>query len=129
MAIWLGGPRFLEDFAVPRIQAAARNADRPVPRILAGLPVAVTRASRARESAERFLALSSKLPSYRRTLERGGADSPGQVAIIGDEEQVARELDTLAALGVTDFNAVTLPVEGDAEAITRTHAFLARWNA
>ncbi|MCH2169169.1 LLM class flavin-dependent oxidoreductase [Myxococcota bacterium] len=127
-AIWLGGPHFLENFAVPRIRTAAREANRPVPRILAGLPIAVTRASGARESAERFLALSSKLPSYRRTLELEGASSPGQVAIIGEEEQVGSRLDALADLGVSDFNAITFPVEGDPDAIERTRTFLAHWN-
>jgi F420-dependent oxidoreductase-like protein len=58
-AIWLGGPRYLETFAIPRLRAAARAAGRPAPRIACGLPVAVTRAGpKARASAEAFLARS-----------------------------------------------------------------------
>jgi F420-dependent oxidoreductase-like protein len=125
-AIWLGGPRYLETFAIPRLRAAARAAGRPAPRIACGLPVAVTRAGpKARASAEAFLARSARLPAYQRALARERAASPADVALVGDEEEVARGLARLAGLGATDFAAVTLPIEGDPEAPARTRAFLA----
>jgi len=127
VAIWLGGPRYLEDFAIPRIQDAAWQATRLLPpRIACGLPVAVCSDREAgRRSAEAFLAPSAKLPAYRRVLELDGARSPADVAILGDEDAVSRRLDALAKLGVTDFNAVLFPVEGDADCMARTTAFLA----
>jgi F420-dependent oxidoreductase-like protein len=127
VAIWLGGPRFLEEFALPRIQAGASRADRAVPpRVFSGLPVVVTSdADGAREAAQRFLGLSSKLPAYRAVLEREGVETPSEVAIVGDEEKVARELEHIAALGIPDFHAVTFPVESDPDALRRTHRFLA----
>jgi F420-dependent oxidoreductase-like protein len=77
VAIWLGGPRYLESFALPRVRAAARRAGRPEPRIACGLPVAVTRSgASARSSAEAFLARSARLPAYRRVLAREGVASP-----------------------------------------------------
>ena len=74
VAIWLGGPRYLEEFALPRVRRAAQQAGRPAPRIVCGLPVAVTRErAAARAAAARLLAQSSRLPSYRAVLEREGA--------------------------------------------------------
>ncbi len=125
-AIWLGGPRFLEELAVPRLRSAAREAGRPSPRIACGLTIALARdAARAREAAEAFLARSARLPAYRRVLEREGAPSPGAVALVGDEAELERRLDALAGLGVTDLNAVTFPVDGDPDVEARTLDFLA----
>lgn len=125
VAIWLGGPRYLEEFALPRIRAAAQAAGRASPRVAAGLPVAVADASRARASAEALLAPSSSLPAYREVLARAGVRSPGQVAICGSAAEVERQLADLAALGVSDFNAVPFPVEGDPGAPARTQELLA----
>jgi len=126
VAIWLGGPRYLERYALPRIREAADAAGRPVPRIACGLPVAVASdTARARRAAEEFLAPSSRLPAYRRVLEREGAATPGAVAIVGSEAEVSQHLDRLAALGVTDFNAVFFAIDGDGDAVPRTQEFLA----
>jgi F420-dependent oxidoreductase-like protein len=128
VAIWLGGPRYLERYAVPRVREAARAAGRECPRIACGLPVAVVRdAQRARASAAAFLARSSRLPAYRRVLEREGAASPADVAVIGDESAVCAALRRLAQLGVSDFNAVPFSVEDDPDAVVRTQTSLAEF--
>jgi 5,10-methylenetetrahydromethanopterin reductase len=125
-AIWLGSRLYLESFAIPRLQKAAREAGRPAPRIACGLPVVVTRdLAAAREGAEALLARSAKLPAYRRVLERGGLARPADAAIAGDEDMVARELAGLAGIGVTDFTAVLFAVPGDPDAGLRTQALLA----
>jgi len=125
-AIWLGSPRYLEQFAIPRLREAARAAGRPAPRIACGLPVAVTGdLAAAREGAESLVARSAKLPAYRRVLERGGLAAASDAAIAGDESRVARELAGLAGLGVTDFNDVLFQVPGDPEAPARTQVLLA----
>ncbi|MEE2677252.1 MAG: TIGR03564 family F420-dependent LLM class oxidoreductase [Myxococcota bacterium] len=125
VALWLGGPRFLENHALPALQHGAQAAKRALPRVACGLPVAVTRDnSRSRASAEAFLAQSSKLPAYRAVLEKSAYTCAADAALIGDEDGVARELGRLAALGVTDFTAVLFPVEGDPEAARRTRGFL-----
>jgi F420-dependent oxidoreductase-like protein len=125
VAIWLGGARFVGEFAIPHIDLGAKAGGRPRPRVVVGLPVAVTREPSARASAEKFLALSSKLPAYQRVLEREGAESPGAVALVGDEAHVLRNLEALARLGVSDFNAILFPVSGDGDAATRTRNVLA----
>jgi len=124
VAIWLGGARFVGEFALPHIDLGAKAEGRPRPRVIVGLPVAVTRDPSARDAAEKFLALSSKLPAYQSVLEREGAESPGAVALIGDETHVLQRLEALAELGVADFNAILFPVSGDADAQKRTRDVL-----
>ena len=38
-------------------------------------------------------------------LDREGAETPGDIALVGDEDDVTRQIDALADAGVTDFNA------------------------
>jgi hypothetical protein len=55
-------------------------------------------------------------------LDREGAAGPADVALVGDEKDLARALDRLRDVGVTDFVAAVVATEMDAEA--RTLAFL-----
>lgn len=125
-ALWLAGPRTLEDFAIPRLRAAASGAGRPEPRIAVGLPVALTDdVSRARDAADAFLEPSARLPAYRRVLAREGVSRPADVAVVGDGAAIGARLDALASLGVSDFNAVTFPVPDDPDVEDRTRSWLA----
>ena len=125
VAIWLGGAEFLERFALAHLREASAAAGRPFPRLAVGLPIAVCRdRAAARAEAARWLAQSSALPSYQAALARGGAAAPEDVAILGDESEVRAELARLAALGVTDFNAVCMPGPGEPDSLERTHALL-----
>ena len=122
--IWMGGPRYIAETAVPTITAAAREAGRPAPRIVAGLPICVTdNPAGVRERANVAFGRYGELPSYRAVLDRQEAGtSPGDVALIGDEATVKAGLDELAAAGVTDFVAAVYAPRGeDAE---RTYALL-----
>ncbi|MEU4620581.1 TIGR03564 family F420-dependent LLM class oxidoreductase [Actinoplanes sp. NPDC023801] len=106
---WMTGPHTLESHIVPRITAAASAAGRPAPRVVAALPVCVTAdpdAARAR-IAERF-AMAARVPEYRAALDRENAAGPQDVAVVGDEETVARALRRLAGTGVTEFVAAPL---------------------
>ncbi len=126
-AIWLGGSRYLEEFAIPLVFDAAHRANRPEPRIVCGLPVAITSDTESgRRSAHEFTQQSSRLPSYRRVLERQGLTSAADLALVGDEIKVLDALDHLAVLGVSDFHAILFPVEHDPGAADRTFEFLAR---
>jgi 5,10-methylenetetrahydromethanopterin reductase len=122
-ATWMGGLTYLRDIAVPTITAAAAAAGRPAPRIVAGLPVCVTTdAAAARADADRIFAVYGQLPSYRATLDRGGAAGPGEVAIVGNEHEVEAQIAALAAAGVTDFNASIFPATGGS--VERTYELL-----
>ncbi len=129
-ATWMGGPSYLRETAIPAIRAAAAEAGRPMPRVVAGFPVAVTAdAAAARASAAKVFAVYGTLPSYRAVLDVEGAATPADVAIVGSADDVATALDALAAAGVTDFNASPFPVEGDPGAIGRTIEALAAYRA
>jgi F420-dependent oxidoreductase-like protein len=119
---WMTGPATLERHISPSIREAAKKADRPPPRIVAGLPVVVTDdLDGARERAARSFARYGQLPSYRAMLDREGAEGPADVAIIGDEKSVTAQIDRFANGGATDFLAQEF---GSEEERARTHALL-----
>ncbi len=125
-ATWMGGPKYLAETAVPIITAAAKEAGRPAPRIIAGFPIAVTtKVDEAKAAASQNFAIYGQLPSYRAVLDVEGAADASGVAILGDEAAVRRQLQHLAECGVTDFNASPFPVPGDPDAPKRTHDLLA----
>jgi 5,10-methylenetetrahydromethanopterin reductase len=122
-ATWMGGLAYLRDVAVPTIGAAAAKAGRPRPRVVAGLPVCVTDDPvAAREAADRLYAGYGRLPSYRATLDRGGAAGPADIALVGDEAAVAAQVRALADAGVTDLGAVPFAAPGGS--VARTYELL-----
>jgi 5,10-methylenetetrahydromethanopterin reductase len=124
---WCTGEKVLADHIVPGITAAAEAAGRPAPRVVAGLPIAVTSDPDAARAlvAEQFV-LYGGLPSYRSMLDMEGVAGPEDVAIIGDEETVSAALRRLADGGVTDFSAVI--TAASKEEHDRTWALLAELN-
>ena len=121
---WMTGPQTLATHIRPTLAAAAAAAGRPVPRIIAGLPIVLTdEVDAAREKIARSLAIYGQLPSYRAMLEREGHRGPGDAALVGDEAQLRDQLLRLRDAGVTDFNASIAEV--DPGAFDRTFDFLA----
>jgi alkanesulfonate monooxygenase SsuD/methylene tetrahydromethanopterin reductase-like flavin-dependent oxidoreductase (luciferase family) len=103
---WMTGPATLADHIVPSITKAAEKAGRTAPRVVVSLPVSITaNPDEAREQASTVFAIYGQLPSYRAMLDREGAAGPGDVAIVGDEDTVAKEIQRIADSGVTDFAA------------------------
>lgn len=123
--LWLVGPRTVADHIVPTIGSAAVAAGRPTPRVIASVPVCVTDdRTGVREAVAAVLAGYNDLPSYRAMLDREGAAGPADVAVIGDEDEVAAGLARFAEAGATDFGAVEFTLdEVDA---SRTRALLKR---
>ncbi len=125
---WMTGPRTIREHTVPRIREAAAKSRRPSPRVVVGLPVAVTaNVAAAREAAGRSFQIYGMLPSYRRMLDLEKAEGPADVAIVGDESAVGEQLERLADAGATDFLAAPFPVQGDAKVAERTRALLIRF--
>ena len=119
---WMTGPATLGDYIVPNIAAAASDAGKPAPRVAASLPVCITAdPDAARTAAATDFAVYGTLPSYRAMLDREGASGPADVAIVGDEGAVAKSIQQLADVGVTDFAAASF---GSREAQARTRSFL-----
>lgn len=122
-ATWMTGRKTLAEHTVPTIRAAAERAGRPEPRIMAALPVCVTDdPGPARQKADETFVVYGSLPSYRAMLDREGASGPGEAALVGTEEEVAEQIEEVAAAGVTDFTGAPF---GSREEVTRTRAFLA----
>ncbi|MBV9952507.1 MAG: TIGR03564 family F420-dependent LLM class oxidoreductase [Acidimicrobiia bacterium] len=115
--LWMGNARAVETHVLPRITKAAADAGRPSPRIVCGLPIAVTDdEAGARVVAAEMFAGYGVLPNYRRILDIGGADGPADAAIVGDEASAADQVRALADAGVTDFWAAPFPVGADRRA-------------
>lgn len=126
---WLAGPRTLDDSIVPTLVAAAAAASRPQPRVVAGLPVAVTDdADQARAVAETTFGRYGALDNYLRLFEREGVASVGELAVVGTEAEVEKQLQRYADVGVTELWPVVYPVgaaDADAAAsIRRTRTLL-----
>ena len=117
--LWMTGPRTIESHTAPKLRKAAREAGRADPRIVAGLQITLTsRPEAALERLSKRMAIYSKLPSYRAMLEKEGVENPVDLALVGDENVLDAGLARLRDVGVTDFEAVAVPVEEGAQART-----------
>jgi F420-dependent oxidoreductase-like protein len=116
---WMTGPKTLESLTIPKLTRAAAAAGRPAPRVIASLPVALTsNPDKAREAAAKIFGVYGQIPSYRAMLDREEAAGPADVAIVGDERTLQRELRRLAEIGVTDFGVSGFEAEPGAVART-----------
>jgi 5,10-methylenetetrahydromethanopterin reductase len=124
--LWMTGPKTIETHVVPSITAAAKEAGRPAPRVVASFPVCVTDdVAGARETCAKFFAIYGQLPNYRRMLDREGAAGPADVAIVGDEAEVERQMRAVASAGATDFLVSAFPTGSDmAASMARTRALV-----
>jgi F420-dependent oxidoreductase-like protein len=110
--LWVTGPKTIAEHIVPTISAAASAAGKAAPRIVAGLPIVVTKdVKAAKAKIAEDLKIYGMLPSYRAMLDREGAAGPEDVAIIGDAAMVKEGIAKLRDAGVTDFNAAIVPIE------------------
>jgi F420-dependent oxidoreductase-like protein len=119
---WMTGPRTIATHIVPGISKAAEEAGRARPRVVCALPIVVTDdPDSAKDRIAEIFAIYGHLPSYRAMLDREGVAGPADVAVVGDEEAVARELARLRDGGATDFVAVLV---GGVDERVRTLALL-----
>lgn len=117
---WMTGPATLESHIIPTITAAADDAGKKPPRIVATFPVCVTDdADAARTLAAQLFAIYDTLPSYKAMLDKEGVPGPGGVAIVGDEASVRDQILHLESIGVTDFGGGAY---GSPEEVSRTMA-------
>lgn len=130
--LWLADERAIGNFIAPRITAAAAAANRPAPRIVAGVPVCLCAASEvdtARSRADRLLAEAEISPNYQRLLDRGDAANVSDILAAGDEPAVLARLRSFADAGVTDLSVRVLPIGNGREerlaSSARTREFLA----
>ena len=117
--LWLAGPRTVDEYIRPSIEAA-RPAEMGPARIVASVPVCVTAdPDGMRKLIGDFLVGYNDLPSYRQIMDREGAAGPQDVALVGDETEVAAGIERFAAAGVTDFAPVEFVLSPDDAVRTR----------
>jgi len=124
---YLAGPRTLSEFIVPTITKAAAEAGRPAPRIIAAVPTLLSEdLEGARTLAAQQLSFYETIPSYRNVIAREGLASVVDLAAIGPEESVARQLRRYREAGAT--HVVISPLDrsasADREALWRLTAAL-----
>jgi F420-dependent oxidoreductase-like protein len=124
---YLAGPRTLDEFIVPEITKAAAEAGRPAPRIIAAVPVVLSDdVESARAIAAQELSFYETIPSYRNVIAREDVDSVVDLAALGTEESVLRQLQRYRNAGATD--VVLSPLDRstsvDREALWRLTAAL-----
>jgi 5,10-methylenetetrahydromethanopterin reductase len=118
--LWLAGPRTIEQSIVPALEAAAADAGRSEPRVVAGLPVCVTsERDRVCGVVDQALAHFTHFDSYRNVLDREGVPGPSGVALIGSASEVRDGVAALAAAGATDFAATEFVTNRAEAAATR----------
>jgi alkanesulfonate monooxygenase SsuD/methylene tetrahydromethanopterin reductase-like flavin-dependent oxidoreductase (luciferase family) len=121
---WMTGVETIRHHVVPSIAAAASRADRPPPRVVVGLPACVTDdRDGARQRVGAAMAGPAALPSYQRMLAAEGVAEPVDIALVGDEGEVA---DRIAELGQAGATELVANVQGNPEERARTRAFLGR---
>jgi alkanesulfonate monooxygenase SsuD/methylene tetrahydromethanopterin reductase-like flavin-dependent oxidoreductase (luciferase family) len=104
---WCTGPETLRTLTVPTIVQAAEQLGRPAPRIIAALPMCVTKnVAEAKARAAKTFVIYGQLPSYRAMLDHEGVAGPEDVAIIGSASEVFDRVAALQEFGVTDFGGV-----------------------
>jgi len=110
--LWMTGPRTIESHIAPKLRAAAREAGRPEPRIVAGFHIVLTSDPEAAgERMKRWLAVYRQLPSYRAMLDKEGVGDPSELAFVGDEAALDAALGRLRDVGVSDLEAVVMRAE------------------
>jgi F420-dependent oxidoreductase-like protein len=123
---WMTGIRTVGRHVTPRITAAARQAGRPAPRVVVGLPVTVTDdPDSARERIDRSFGFYLGLPSYKAMLDMEGATRPSDVALVGSEDRIVELVGELHEAGATELVA---SVAGSPEERTRSLALLGSIN-
>ncbi len=121
--LWMTGPATVADHIIPAMEAGAKEANRPTPAAVVGLPVCLTNdVEGARDRASTEFAIYGQLPSYRAVLDREGAAGPADIGLIGDEKAIEAGVKRIAAAGATELCA---NVFGSAEEQERTRAYLA----
>ena len=118
--LWLSGPGVIERTIAPALRAAAEDANRPEPRIVASVPFCVTdQPGQVRGLIAAALAGYNDLPSYRGVMDAEGAGGPQDVSLIGDEAEVRAGVRAFADAGATDFAPVEIVTDDETGARTR----------
>lgn len=114
VVLWMASAKAIESRIAPALFEAASRSDRPAPRVVAGLPVAVhDDVGEARAAVTATSDAYAGMANYQRIIEAGGGRNAADVAIIGDEDSVYRQLVGVIEAGATDIWAQPVVVGDD----------------
>jgi 5,10-methylenetetrahydromethanopterin reductase len=124
---WLTGPNTVANYVIPTIREAAEAAERPAPRVIPLMPIAVTcDVAAMRDQVSEEMAIYHRMPSYRAMLEREGVKTAGETGLFGSRDDVEEALGRLAEAGATDFGAILFGDDDEQEATRELLAEAAR---
>jgi F420-dependent oxidoreductase-like protein len=130
--LWMADERAVGSHVTPIITRAAKEAGRPAPRIVAGIPICLClddEIDAAVARTNRILAEAEVSPNYQRLLELGDARSVGDILAAGNESTIDKRLQAFADAGVTDVSARVVPIGENRDQLIasarRTRDFLA----
>lgn len=122
---FLAGPGVLGRRIVPALADAARAAGRPAPRVVAFVAAVVTDdPDRVRAAAAARMGFYDAVPSYARVIAEEGAGRAADLALVGDERQVADGLQRYRDAGADEI-VLTQTELGDDRDRARTWALAA----
>jgi len=134
--LWLADERAIGGHVVPALVRASQAAGRPMPRVVAGVPVCLCRDDEipaAVERTNRILAEAEVSPNYQKLLDLGDAQNVGDILASGSEATIEKRLQSFADAGVSDLSVRVVPIgNGRDELIassTRTRGLLASLGA
>ncbi len=105
--LWMADERAIGAHVAPAITAAAREAGRPAPRVVAGVPVCLCREDEvdtAVARTNRILAEAETSPNYQRLLDQGDAQQVGDMLAAGSESSVEKRLQAYLDAGATELS-------------------------
>jgi len=111
--LWMADERAIASHVVPALERASKAAGRPMPRVVAGVPVCVCADAQipaAVERTNRILAEAEVSPNYQKLLDRGDARTIGDLLAAGSEETIEKRLQSFADAGVTDISVRVVPI-------------------
>jgi F420-dependent oxidoreductase-like protein len=130
--LWMADERAIGSHITPAITRAAEAAGRPPPRIVAGIPVCLCgddEVDVAVDRTNRILAEAEVSPNYQALLDRGDAQTVGDLLAAGSESTIEKRLRAFEDAGVTDISVRVVAIgEGRDERLAsmqRTREFLA----
>ena len=116
--LWMADERAIASHIVPTLAAAAAAAGRPTPRVVAGIPLclcAEDEVDSAVARTNRILAEAEVSPNYQKLLDRGDAQTVGDILVAGSESTIVKRLHGFADAGVTDISVRVVPIGDNRE--------------
>lgn len=132
---WVCPLPYLKDVAVPALREGAEKAGRPVPPLIAHVPVVVSEDLGAvRDGARRQIGFYPRVPFYSQMFQDAGFPEAAQgelsdrmidsLVVHGTAEQVKERLRALPEFGANELLGMVILPPGDGDAMQRTMAVL-----